>query len=121
MVKDEFRKPIWVEEYDSDDDLFDNQKIYGVQIFTNPLEIQKHFEHQIQEMMKSLEEYDGKRTTFPVRVSPSIPIRETFCLSENFSTFDHDLKQDFLKPGFEEEIKKELKKEKLLDTDLDGE
>lgn len=97
-IKDEFRKPIWVEEYDSDDDLFDNQKVFGVQIFTNPLEIQKHFEHQIQEMMKSLEEYD-----------------------ETLKTFDHDLKQDFLKPGFEEEIKKELKKEKLLDTDLDGE
>lgn len=97
-VKDEFRKPIWVEEYDSDDDLFDNQKIFGVQIFTNPLEIQKHFEHQIQEMMKSLEEYD-----------------------ESVKPFDRSLKQDFLKPGFENEIKKELQKEKRLDTDLDGE
>uniref|UniRef100_A0A023ENB7 Uncharacterized protein n=1 Tax=Aedes albopictus TaxID=7160 RepID=A0A023ENB7_AEDAL len=97
-VKDEFRKPIWVEEYDSDDDLFDNQKIFGVQIFTNPLEIQKHFEHQIQEMMKSLEELD-----------------------ETAKPFDRDLKQDFLKPGFENEIKKELQKEKRLDTDLDGE
>lgn len=97
-VKDEFRKPIWVEEYDSDDDLFDNQKIFGVQIFTNPLEIQKHFEHQIQEMMKSLEEYD-----------------------DTAKAFERDLKQDFLKPGFENEIKKELQKEKRLDTDLDGE
>lgn len=97
-VKDEFRKPIWVEEYDSDDDLFDNQKIFGVQIFTNPLEIQKHFEHQIQEMMKSLEEYD-----------------------DTVKPFERDLKQDFLKPGFEDEIKKELQKEKRLDTDLDGE
>lgn len=97
-IKDEFRKPVWVEEYDSDDDLFDNQKVFGVQIFTNPLEIQKHFEHQIQEMMKSLEEFDDVN-----------------------KPFDFDLKQDFLKPGFEEEIKKDLKKEKLLDTDLDGE
>uniref|UniRef100_A0A8D8MX36 (northern house mosquito) hypothetical protein n=1 Tax=Culex pipiens TaxID=7175 RepID=A0A8D8MX36_CULPI len=97
-IKDEFRKPVWVEEYDSDDDLFDNQKVFGVQIFTNPLEIQKHFEHQIQEMMKSLEEFDDVN-----------------------KPFDFDLKQDFLKPGFEEEIKKELKKEKMLDTDLDGE
>ncbi|XP_053694652.1 uncharacterized protein LOC128742343 [Sabethes cyaneus] len=98
VIKDEFRKPVWVEEYDSDDDLFDNQKIFGVQIFTNPLEIQKHFDHQIQEMMKSLEEYD-----------------------ESLKTFDHDLKHEFLKPGFEEEIKKDLKKENLVDTDLDGE
>ncbi|XP_058452656.1 uncharacterized protein LOC131431143 [Malaya genurostris] len=99
IVKDEFRKPIWVEEYDSDDDLFDNQKIMGVQIFTNPLEIQKHFDHQIQEMMKSLEEFD----------------------SDAVKSFDHNLKQDFLKPGFEDEIKKDLKKENLIDTDLDGE
>ncbi|XP_058823231.1 uncharacterized protein LOC131684402 [Topomyia yanbarensis] len=98
-VKDEFRKPVWVEEYDSDDDLFDNQKIMGVQIFTNPLEIQKHFDHQIQEMMKSLEEFDDGA----------------------IKAFDHNLKQDFLKPGFEDEIKKELMKENLVDTDLDGE
>ncbi|XP_055593708.1 uncharacterized protein LOC129744946 [Uranotaenia lowii] len=98
MLKDEFRKPVWVEEYDSDDDLFDNQKIMGVQVFTNPLEMQKHFEHQIAEMMKSLEEYD-----------------------DTFKAFDRDIKQDFLKPGFENEVKKDLNKEKLLDTDLDGE
>ena len=60
-LKDEFRKPIWVEEDDSDDELFDNRKIYGVQIFTNPIEMQKYFEQQMQEMWKSLDEYDGKR------------------------------------------------------------
>uniref|UniRef100_A0AAG5DX19 Uncharacterized protein n=1 Tax=Anopheles atroparvus TaxID=41427 RepID=A0AAG5DX19_ANOAO len=97
-LKDEFRKPIWVEEDDSDDELFDNQKIYGVQIFTNPLEMQKHFEHQLQEMWKSLEEYD-----------------------ENAKLFDHDLKQDFLKPGFEEAVRDIGKQMKPQDTDLDGE
>lgn len=97
-LKDEFRKPIWVEEDDSDDELFDNQKIYGVQIFTNPLEMQKHFEHQLQEMWKSLEEYD-----------------------ENAKMFDHDLKQDFLKPGFEEAVRDLGKQMKPQDTDLDGE
>uniref|UniRef100_A0A182MD37 Uncharacterized protein n=2 Tax=Anopheles culicifacies TaxID=139723 RepID=A0A182MD37_9DIPT len=95
-LKDEFRKPIWVEEDDSDDELFDNRKIYGVQIFTNPIEMQKYFEQQMQEMWKSLEEYD-----------------------DNVKMFDHDLKQDFLKPGFEQaEIGKDVKRQ---DTDLDGE
>uniref|UniRef100_A0A1Y9HDL3 Uncharacterized protein n=1 Tax=Anopheles funestus TaxID=62324 RepID=A0A1Y9HDL3_ANOFN len=95
-LKDEFRKPIWVEEDDSDDELFDNRKIYGVQIFTNPIEMQKYFEQQMQEMWKSLEEYD-----------------------DNAKMFDHDLKQDFLKPGFEEpETGKDVKRQ---DTDLDGE
>ncbi|XP_050078120.1 uncharacterized protein LOC126565024 [Anopheles maculipalpis] len=96
-LKDEFRKPIWVEEDDSDDELFDNRKIYGVQIFTNPIEMQKYFEQQMQEMWKSLEEYD-----------------------ENVRMFDHDLKQDFLKPGFEE-AEDGGKHVKRQDTDLDGE
>ncbi|XP_035914858.1 uncharacterized protein LOC118513341 [Anopheles stephensi] len=95
-LKDEFRKPIWVEEDDSDDELFDNRKIYGVQIFTNPIEMQKYFEQQMQEMWKSLEEYD-----------------------DSVKLFDHDLKQDFLKPGFEEaDVGKHAKRQ---DTDLDGE
>uniref|UniRef100_A0A182PDG0 Zinc finger CHCC-type domain-containing protein n=1 Tax=Anopheles epiroticus TaxID=199890 RepID=A0A182PDG0_9DIPT len=97
-LKDEFRKPIWVEEDDSDDELFDNRKIYGVQIFTNPIEMQKYFEQQMQEMWKSLDEYD-----------------------ENVKLFDHDLKQDFLKPGFEEAIRDMDKQVKPQDTDLDGE
>lgn len=44
-----------------------------------------------------------------------------FSLPETVKPFDRDLKHDFLKPGFENEIKKELQKEKRLDTDLDGE
>uniref|UniRef100_A0A182Q2X9 Uncharacterized protein n=1 Tax=Anopheles farauti TaxID=69004 RepID=A0A182Q2X9_9DIPT len=97
-LKDEFRKPIWVEEDDSDDELFDNRKIFGVQIFTNPIEMQKYFEHQMQEMLKSLDAYD-----------------------ENAKLFDHDPKQDFLKPGFEDAIRAADKEMKPQDTDLDGE
>lgn len=32
----------------------------GFQIFTNPLEMQKHFEQQMQEVLKSLEQFDGE-------------------------------------------------------------
>ncbi|XP_058056960.1 uncharacterized protein LOC131208297 [Anopheles bellator] len=91
---DEFRKPIWVEEDDSDDELFDNQKLYGVQIFTSPLEMQKHYERQMQDMLKSLEQYD-----------------------ESTKLLDRDLKEDFLKPGFEDAAGNDLAK---CDTDLDG-
>uniref|UniRef100_A0A2M4APE1 Uncharacterized protein n=1 Tax=Anopheles triannulatus TaxID=58253 RepID=A0A2M4APE1_9DIPT len=94
-LRDEFRKPIWLEEDDSDDELFDNRKLFGVQVFTNPLEMQKYFEHQMQEMMKSLEEYD-----------------------DTGRLFDYDLKQEFLKPGYEPPLERgEIKR----DTDLDGE
>lgn len=56
---DEFRKPIWIDDCETDDELFDSNKIFGLQIFTNPLEMQKHFEQQMQEMLKSLDHYEG--------------------------------------------------------------
>lgn len=69
-------------------------------------------------MMKSLEEYDGKLiTSFHAHPHDSV----FACIADTVKPFERDLKQDFLKPGFEHEIKKELQKEKRLDTDLDGE
>lgn len=56
---DEFRKPIWYDD-ESDDELFDNNKSFGFQIFTNPLELQKHYEHQMQEIIKSLADFEGE-------------------------------------------------------------
>jgi hypothetical protein len=64
-LADEFRKPIWTEGYDTDDDdeLFENNsKMFGFQMFTNPLELQKHFDKQMLEMLKALEE-EGKYFT----------------------------------------------------------
>lgn len=58
-IFDEFRKPIWYDD-ESDDELFDNNKSFEhFQIFTNPLEMQKHFEQQMQEVMKSLDQFEG--------------------------------------------------------------
>lgn len=54
----EFRKPVWYDE-ESDDELFDNNKIFGFQVFTNPLEIQKYYEAQMQEMFKSMKDFEG--------------------------------------------------------------
>lgn len=57
---DEFRKPIWFDDCETDDELFDNNAVFGFQIFTNPLEMQKHFEQQMQEMLKTLDQFEGK-------------------------------------------------------------
>ncbi|XP_053672141.1 uncharacterized protein LOC128722498 [Anopheles nili] len=97
-LKDEFRKPIWVEEDDSDDELFDNRKLYGMQMFTNPFEMQKHFEQQMQDMWKSFEEFD-----------------------ETGRAFDRDMKLDFLKAGYDEPTRHADKQMKPQNSDLDGE
>lgn len=74
---DEFRKPIWFDECDSDDELYgggnsssgggaggqqsDAQVFAGFhQVFTNPLEMQRHFERQVDEMMRSLHQFESE-------------------------------------------------------------
>ncbi|XP_053959686.1 uncharacterized protein LOC128864180 [Anastrepha ludens] len=100
-AKDEFRKPQWFEEAETDDELFDDNRKFAFQIFTNPLELQKHFERQMQQILEAVSEFEGD----DVKI-------------------DKDLKEDFLKPGFENiDILKEFEKKKgeIMDTDLDGE
>ncbi|XP_030383091.1 uncharacterized protein LOC115630608 [Scaptodrosophila lebanonensis] len=99
--KDEFRKPQWFEEAETDDELFDDDRKFAFQVFTSPLEMQKHFESQLQRLLESLNDND-----------------------ESGAVFEKDLKEDFMKPGFESKILKEFAKQKRdysLDTDLDGE
>ncbi|XP_039147495.1 uncharacterized protein LOC6731046 isoform X1 [Drosophila simulans] len=95
--KDEFRKPQWFEEAETDDELFDDDRKFAFQVFTSPLEMQKHFESQLQRLLESLNDKDDG--------------------------FERDLKEDFLKPGFESKILKKFEQQKdfSLDTDLDGE
>ncbi|XP_017043659.1 uncharacterized protein LOC108089776 [Drosophila ficusphila] len=95
--KDEFRKPQWFEEAETDDELFDDDRKFAFQVFTSPLEMQKHFESQLQRLLESL--------------------------NESEDGFERDLKGDFLKPGFESKILKKFAQQKdlSLDTDLDGE
>lgn len=50
---DDFKKPTWLNEEDSDDELFDN-KTFGLQIFASP----KEFQQQMQELMKQFEGED---------------------------------------------------------------
>jgi len=58
--KDEFRKPQWFEEAETDDELFDDDRKFAFQVFTSPLEMQKHFESQLQRLLESLNDKDGK-------------------------------------------------------------
>lgn len=54
-----FKKPLWYDE-ESDDELFDSNKIVGFQMFTNPMEIQKYHEQQMERMMKAFKQSEGE-------------------------------------------------------------
>ncbi|XP_037958553.1 uncharacterized protein LOC119688018 isoform X2 [Teleopsis dalmanni] len=100
-TSDEFRKPQWFEEAETDDELFDDNRKFAFQIFTNPMELQKHFESQMQQVFEAISQ-----------------------LEENGEgSFNKNLKDEFLKPGYEKNMMKEFEehKKRFLDTDLDGE
>lgn len=63
LAKDEFRKPQWFEEAETDDELFDDDRKFAFQIFTNPMELQKHFERQMQQILEAVSEMEGGMET----------------------------------------------------------
>ncbi|XP_013112640.1 uncharacterized protein LOC106090851 [Stomoxys calcitrans] len=101
LAKDEFRKPQWFEEAETDDELFDDDRKFAFQIFTNPMELQKHFERQMQQILEAVSEMEGDKGV----------------------VVEKNIKENYLKPGFESEILKEFENQKncYFDTDLDGE
>lgn len=116
--KDEFRKPQWFEEAETDDELFDDDRKFAFQVFTSPLEMQRHFERQLQRLLESLNDTDGKLRC-PI-LNQDFTKWDFLVFPEGF---ERDLKEDFLKPGFESKILKQFEQQKdmSLDTDLDGE
>jgi len=87
----EFRKPVWFDDCESDDELSERK---GFQIFTNPLEMERYFQQQMQELLKSFDHFDESEKIFS----------------------DENVREKFLKPGFD------LYKENMpVDTDLDDE
>lgn len=87
----------WFDDFDN----FDN-KTFGFRVFTNPGEMQKHFEEQMEEMLRMFEE-DGK---------------------EGFQNYDN-LNEEFfkLKPGIKKHIEdfhNNRSQESTVDTDLDN-
>ncbi|GAB0091821.1 uncharacterized protein DMENIID0001_067040 [Sergentomyia squamirostris] len=59
-LRDDFRKPIWFEENETDDELFDNNnKFFGPHIFANPMELEKQFERHLQELLKTFDDFEG--------------------------------------------------------------
>lgn len=63
----DFKKPIWYDD-ESDDELFDNNKVFGFQVFTNPLEIQKYHEQQMKQMLKAIEQFEGMCNSFTMHI-----------------------------------------------------
>lgn len=57
---------MWIDDCESDDELYggnNSSKVFaGFQVFTNPLEMQRHFEQQVDEMMRSLHHFEGEWT-----------------------------------------------------------
>lgn len=98
--KDEFRKPSWIDVSDTDDELFDGKSKFLFQIFTNPIELQKHFDNQMQQVLKSMKELEESEDVFD---PPTIS------------------KDEYLKPGFDEHFMEQFRKSSISDTDLDGE
>ncbi|KAJ6647633.1 hypothetical protein Bhyg_02856 [Pseudolycoriella hygida] len=92
----EFRKPVWFDDCESDDELSERK---GFQMFTNPMEIQKYFEQQIEEMLNSFEMTDE---------NGKIIVDTTF-------------RENFFKPSFEDLRKHFSELNEASDTDLDDE
>lgn len=72
--KDEFRKPQWFEEAETDDELFDDDRKFAFQVFTSPLEMQRHFERQLQRLLESVQESEGEREIKREREKENQPV-----------------------------------------------
>lgn len=118
----EFRKPVWYDE-ESDDELFDNHRKIGFEVFTNPLELQKYYEAQMKEMFKAFENFDGKMFFgfFPPFHSLNVVLIFVSDCAEHKELFGENFREEYMKPGFEDIAPEGLKKNKSIDIDLDGE
>lgn len=133
----DFKKPIWYDE-ESDDELFDNNKVFGFQVFSNPMEIQKYHEQQLQRMLKTFEQFDGEwkllilllcelnRNKFHhicvIRLNLKNNFMHFFIISSSESKgfIDENFREEYMKPGFEN-FEKFSEVKPSLDVDLDGE
>lgn len=59
---DDFKRPLYIDEAESSDELsgLSGNNMFGFQVFSNPIEIQKYHERQMQHMLKAFEQFDGK-------------------------------------------------------------
>ncbi|XP_034129771.1 uncharacterized protein LOC117584777 isoform X1 [Drosophila guanche] len=115
--KDEFRKPQWFEEAETDDELFDDNRKFAFQVFTSPLEMQKHFERQMQRLLESMDE-DG-----PTDDNDDFCKREQVLIYQETNIYVPYSSDDVLKPGFDSSILTKFARQngQSLDNDLDGE
>ncbi|XP_037883778.1 uncharacterized protein LOC119633975 isoform X1 [Glossina fuscipes] len=121
--KDEFRKPQWFEEAETDDELFDDDRKFAFQVFTNPLELQKHFESQMQQILEAINELESMYRTNNFSICIITQLCYITLSADNRMPIEKNLKEEYLKPGFESKTFKEFEKQQkqYFDTDLDGE
>lgn len=124
----DFKKPIWYDE-ESDDELFDNNKMFGFQIFSNPMEIQKYHEQQMQRMLKAFEQFDGELNDEFLSSNEKFNeihyfvfffLFHLFLQSETKTFVDENFREEYMKPGFEN-IEQFAETKPSVDVDLDGE
>ncbi|KAF5286356.1 hypothetical protein FQR65_LT12650 [Abscondita terminalis] len=89
----------------------DESEQFGFNVFTNPLEMHRYFEHQMNEMMKSFGIFNKDSSFFDNDESMFGGFKE----SAPFD-FDGNLRDNFLKPGYEDPANRKYIKG---DTDLD--
>ncbi|KAF2899928.1 hypothetical protein ILUMI_06267 [Ignelater luminosus] len=105
----------------------DNYDRFGFNIFSNPLEVHRYFEHQMNEMMKSFGVFGNHDFFFGGNGEPffddnsfgkdfpQFPAIEDFHKQQDQS--QRSLREQFLKPGYEQP---KISKEHKSDQDIDG-
>lgn len=108
---DEFRNPIWGSDEEDSDDEFRHggpSSHFGFNVFTDPLEMHRFFEQQMNEMLKSFQQWNMP-DIFGHSDMPALEYPE-----EHKSKH---LREQILKPGF---APAKTQQDERLDTDLDA-
>lgn len=113
--RESFRNPIWQSDEDDDDDI-DNfrhpESSLHFNIFSNPLEMTRYFESQIDNMLKNFFEFNN--TFFDDRVITTLPF------AKSFTEKDDNLRDRMLKSEFDTLAIADIPVGNKVDTDLDG-
>lgn len=113
-ARDESCNPTWnIDEEEDDDDArtrFPNSP-YGFKIFSDPLEIHKFFEHQMEEFLRNFSMLDIPGSFGDQMMPPMI--------EEAPQNKGQSLRDQYLKPGFESAVPEWYRGRNRQDTDLD--
>ncbi|KAK7872989.1 hypothetical protein R5R35_004293 [Gryllus longicercus] len=120
-----FRNPIWSQDDDDDDDedfsfLNRGPRTRSFRVDSNPLEIHRFFEQQIEDMMRSFGAFGfgsfGSRDFFSLEPPPMESEPDSFAGPSD--AFKGGLREQYLKPGYESDSSRG-RNERKMDSDLD--